>query len=90
MKPVVAIAGDTVEYSEFGIAVNGNLLRNSAPRSRDSKGRPLVHFPFGTYRVAADMVWVVSSYHPLSFDSRYFGPILAAAIRERLRPLLTL
>lgn len=89
MKPVVAIAGDTVENSELGVAVNGKLLRNTAPLSRDSKGRPLVHFPFGTYRVEADMVWVVSSFHPRSFDSRYFGPISVPAIRERLKPFLT-
>ena len=35
-------------------------------------------------------VWVVSDYHPRSFDSRYFGPISKALIRHYLRPLLVL
>jgi conjugative transfer signal peptidase TraF len=90
LKPVIAKPGDTVVFSDFGLQVNGVLLRNTAPRSRDSLGRPLPHFPFGTYQVRLDNVWVASSYHPLSFDSRYFGPIPTAAIRNRLKALLTL
>ena len=41
MKPVVASAGDLVELSDRGIAVNGVLLPNTAPRSMDSKARPM-------------------------------------------------
>jgi conjugative transfer signal peptidase TraF len=90
MKPVVAKAGDTVVASELGISVNGALLRNTAPRPKDSQGRPLPHHPFGTYSVAPGTVWVASIYNPLSFDSRYFGPISINQIRERLKPFLTL
>jgi conjugative transfer signal peptidase TraF len=90
LKPVVAKPGDAVVFSDSGLQVNGVPLSNTAPRSRDSKGRPLPHYPFGMYRVCADTVWVASSYHPLSFDSRYFGPIQTVAIRNRLKPLLTL
>lgn len=90
LKPVIAKPGDTVVLSPLGLQVNGVLLSNTAPRSRDSRGRPLAHFPFGTYQVRSDSVWVASSYHPLSFDSRYFGPIPMDAIRNRLKALLTL
>jgi conjugative transfer signal peptidase TraF len=90
LKPVVATAGDTVELSERGISVNGVFLRNTAPLSKDTKGRPLPAWPFGRYVVAPGTVWVASSYHPRSFDSRYFGPVLITAIRDRLRPFLTL
>lgn len=90
LKPVVAKPGDIVVYSGSGVRVNGILLRNTAPRPQDSKGRPLPHYPFGTYRVAPGTLWVASSYHPLSFDSRYFGPISTAIIRDRLKPLFTL
>src|SRR5262249_16073610 len=31
LKPIVAEAGDAVDVSVIGIAVNGSLLRNSAP-----------------------------------------------------------
>ncbi len=86
LKPVVAIPGDVVVTSDRGIAVNGTLLANTAPRDRDSKGRPLHHFSFGTHVVIPGFVWVASTYHPLSFDSRYFGPIPSGSIRERLKP----
>ena len=87
LKPVVAKAGDIVEVSANGITVNGTLLRNTAPRSKDSRGRPLVPWPFGTYRVCSGFVWVASEYNALSFDSRYYGPIPVSRIRHHLRPL---
>ena len=90
LKPIIAQAGDTVSVSPDGIRVNGRLLPNSAARGTDTAGRPLSPWRFGTYNVEAGKVWVLSSYHPRSFDSRYFGPIPETAIRERLRPLLTL
>ena len=90
MKPIVASPGDVVVLSESGLKVNGKLLGNTAPRSQDSKARPLPHYPFGTYRVSSGTVWVASSYHRLSFDSRYFGPIPTSIIRHRLKPFLTL
>jgi conjugative transfer signal peptidase TraF len=90
MKPVIASAGDVVEVSERGIAVNGSMLPNTAPKTNDSQGRPMRPWPFGQYRVASGFVWVASSYNPWSFDSRYFGPIPGSLIRERLKPFLTL
>jgi conjugative transfer signal peptidase TraF len=89
MKPVVARAGDVVEMSGQGIAVNGRLIPNTATRAADSHERPLTLWPFGRYLVAPGTVWVASSHHPRSFDSRYFGPIATSSIRDRVRPLLT-
>lgn len=89
MKPVVARFGDTVEFSEDGVAVNRRLLPNTAPRNADTQGRPLRHFPFGRYVVEPGTVWVASTYNPRSFDSRYFGPIPESLIRAHLRPLVT-
>ena len=90
LKPVIAKASDIVEMSARGISVNGLLLANTAPLPKDTQGRPLETWPFGRYRVAPGTVWVGSSYHSRSFDSRYFGPIPIAAIRDRLKPLFTL
>lgn len=90
LKPVVASADDNVELSARGISVNGVLLPNTAPLSKDTKGRPLEAWPFGRYSVAPGTIWVASSHHPRSFDSRYFGPISTGAIRHRVKPLLTL
>jgi conjugative transfer signal peptidase TraF len=89
LKPVVARAGDVVDLSKRGIAVNGRLLPNTAPLAADTKGRPLVHWQFGRFTVQAGELWVASSYNRRSFDSRYFGPVPVSSIRERLRPLLT-
>jgi len=89
LKPVVARAGDLVEMSARGMAVNGRLLPNTAPLARDSKGRPLRAWTFGRYMVGPDTVWVASSYNAQSFDSRYFGPVPVSVIRDHLRPLLT-
>ncbi|PYV63559.1 MAG: hypothetical protein DMG97_37365 [Acidobacteria bacterium] len=86
-SPIVAHAGDTVEVSANGIAVNGTLVHNTAPRAADSRGRPLTPWRFGNYTVPAGFVWVASDYNPLSFDSRYYGPISVSNIRHHLRPL---
>ena len=87
LKPVIARPGDTVMVSADGISVNGQRLPNTKPRQFDSAGRPLAAWPSGIYSVAFATIWVVSTYHPNSFDSRYFGPISISLIRHRLRPL---
>jgi len=90
MKPIVARAGDVVSVSKRGVAVSGRGLLNSVPLTRDTAGRPLTPWPYGTYAVQPGTVWVVSDYHTRSFDSRYFGPISESLIRNRLRYLLVL
>jgi conjugative transfer signal peptidase TraF len=90
LKPVIARAGDVVEVSKAGIAVNGNVLPHTAPRTVDSKSRTLRPWPVGRYVVVAGTMWVASSYNDYSYDSRYFGPVPAAAILYHLRPLCTL
>ena len=89
LKPVVGKAGDVVEVSQQGLIVNGHCLANTAAVPADTKGRPLNSWPSGRYEVRPGSVWVASSYHPRSFDSRYFGPISTSAIRDYLRPLVT-
>lgn len=89
LKQIVAWPGDAVEYASSGITVNGTLLPKTAPRDKDSLGRPLHHYPFGRYTVQPGMAWMVSSHHPRSFDSRYFGPVSLGQVREHLRPLVT-
>ena len=89
LKPVIATPGDTVMVSDDGISVNGRQLPNTRPRPLDSAGRPLKAWPPGIYSVSAETVWVASTYHPNSLDSRYFGPISISTVRHRLRPLWT-
>jgi conjugative transfer signal peptidase TraF len=89
LKPVVAKPGDTVEMSADGIAVNGQLLAQTAPVAKDRLGRRLESWPNGRYTVAEGTVWVASSYNRGSYDSRYMGPIPTRLIRSRLKPLWT-
>jgi conjugative transfer signal peptidase TraF len=90
IKPVVAREGDLVKFSPRGISVNGKLFKNTAPLPLDGVGRPLAHWEFGVYRVAAGEAWVASTYNYGSYDSRYFGPVRISSIRNRLRPIWTL
>jgi len=90
MKPEVARPGDIVELNASGVAVNGKLLPNSAPLQFDSRGRRLQHWRFGRFKVRQGETWVISSYNPRSFDSRYMGPITNGQIEHHLITLLAL
>lgn len=87
MKPVAAVAGDTVQVSRAGVAVNGRMIPNSRPSFRDPKGRSLAMFPAGLYRVPVGQVWLVSHYHPRSYDSRYYGPVPVRQIEGVAQPV---
>jgi conjugative transfer signal peptidase TraF len=87
IKPVVAWPGDTVETSAAGVSVNGRPLPHTATMDRDSSGRQIHPFPAGKYLVQGNQLWVVSSFSPRSFDSRYFGPIPLKSVRSWIRPL---
>src|ERR1019366_5726927 len=80
-------AGDVVEVDSRGVSVNGGLLLRSAPLEQDAAGRPLTAVPAGVYSVPPGYVWMISSYSPRSFDSRYFGPLPVAQLRGRVQPL---
>jgi conjugative transfer signal peptidase TraF len=88
-KYVLATAGDTVSITAEGLAVNGRAVPGSAVYYRDRVGRKLPHVPFGRHVVGADSLFMFSGHHPLSFDSRYFGPIPASSVISTMRPLWT-
>lgn len=87
LKPVVARAGDQVVVTARGLAVNGHELLHTAIPEHDSRGRPLPAVPPGTYPVRSGTVWVLSTYHPRSLDSRYYGAISEASIIDGMRPI---
>jgi conjugative transfer signal peptidase TraF len=88
-KPVVAVAGDSVTVDADGVSVNGHRLPNSVAVGVDGAGQPMPTIAHRRYVVETGTVWVVSSYTPWSFDSRYFGPIATSSIRGEARPLWT-
>lgn len=87
IKPVSAWPGDTVTTTPIGVAVNGAIIHNSMPNTKDPFGKDLHPYAYGNYKVPAGQVWVISSYSPRSFDSRYFGPIPVTSIRSWLKPI---
>jgi conjugative transfer signal peptidase TraF len=88
MKPVVALPGDTVEVEADGIRVNDILLPNSAPLEWDGQRRKAPAVAFSKEVVPYGFVWLVSTYNPWSFDSRYYGKVPTSTIRQSVRPLL--
>ena len=90
LKPIAAIEGDRVTRTEEGISINGRLIANSKSLNRDGSGRPLPSPGANDVIVAKGEVWVISSYNPLSFDSRYFGPVPISKIEGLARPLFVM
>jgi conjugative transfer signal peptidase TraF len=89
LKRIVANAGDVVSLDGGGVTVNGTRLSHTAPRSCDLAGRPLPVCRLQGYRLQPGEVLAISDYSPLSFDSRYFGPIPRAQIQSVVVPVWT-
>jgi type IV secretory pathway protease TraF len=71
IKPVAASTGDVVCRHRSIVTINGRAA--AFARTADASGRPLPKWT-GCIRLDARGVFVLSA-EPLSFDSRYFGPI---------------
>ena len=87
LKPVVARAGDQVDITQSGLKINGQTVLNHSPESSDSRGRPLPVIGIGSTTVAPGRLWVVSTHHPRSLDSRYFGSISESSVVAGMRPV---
>jgi conjugative transfer signal peptidase TraF len=87
LKPIAAVAGDVVELTAETVRINGTRMPDSATHAQDRRGRPLPHWPWGRYQLAPGELWVMSPYHPASWDSRYFGPIRAESVIATATPL---
>lgn len=88
-KPVLAMAGDTVDLDPRVITVNGRPIPDSETFMSDSRGRPLPHYPWGKYILKDGELWLFSPYQPRSFDSRYFGPVWESQVVAVAQPLAT-
>lgn len=88
-KYVLAAPGDRIAIEPKGISVNGTPIDSSAVYYRDRIGRELPHYPFGEHVIGPDSLFMFSTHHPRSYDSRYFGPIPKSSIISTARPLWT-
>jgi len=80
LKPVVAIAGDRVSLGADSVTVNGRPIPGSRRLGADGAGRPILAIPLGDDIVGESAFWALSTDHPGSFDSRYFGAARTAGI----------
>jgi conjugative transfer signal peptidase TraF len=88
LKAVVAAAGDEIALSRAGVVVNGLLLPNSRPLSRDAAGRRLSSWPHGHFTLTQGQLWLYAD-NVRSWDSRYWGPVPVADILAKAVPVLT-
>ncbi len=90
VKIVAAVGGDEVEIRPEGVSVNGLLIPNTPVYVNDSQGRMhhLWH-PVGEFIVPDGQVFLVSNFHPRSWDSRYFGCLKVSEIRGTVREVWT-
>jgi conjugative transfer signal peptidase TraF len=84
LKPVLALAGQTVCRAGPVITVDGRKM--GAASEQDHSGRPLPVWQ-GCRVIGAGEVFLMNSDEPASLDGRYFGPIPLAAISGRAEPL---
>ncbi|MBU2765596.1 conjugative transfer signal peptidase TraF [Acidithiobacillus ferrivorans] len=90
LKTVIATPGETVTLGKNGMCVNDRCLPHSAPKSRSWAGQStLPHYPWGTYTVRPETVWLYGSLSAWSMDSRYYGPVSGARLRQKAVPVLT-
>jgi type IV secretory pathway protease TraF len=88
VKQVAAIGGDEVcraNEPENTIAINGKVTAEVLKTDRE--GRPLPSWQ-GCLRLVDGEFFLLQP-HPLSFDSRYFGPVLRCDILGVAHPLWT-
>ena len=86
LKPIAALRGQTVCEKDGDVSIDGKPVAHAL--MRDGAGRPLPHWT-GCRALHDDEIFLLSDYHPASFDSRYFGPLRRAAVIGRVVPLWT-
>ncbi len=85
LKKIVAIAGDEVEVKDF-VYVNGNLQKKSNVYKWNQFTQM---FPcYGKRTITPGMIWIMSDYNKMSFDSRYFCEVPTANVIGKAKLLL--
>jgi conjugative transfer signal peptidase TraF len=84
IKPVAAMAGQTVCRDGGLVSVDGRVLASA--RSHDRHGAPLPTWR-GCRRLGRGEVLLLNPARDDSFDGRYFGPLPLASVWGPVRPL---
>jgi conjugative transfer signal peptidase TraF len=89
LKIVYGTEDDIIELTQNGVEVNGDLLPFSTTLTQDGLNRQLVPFDKKKLVLQPNELWVMTNRNPLSFDSRYFGPIQFAQVSAVVKPIWT-
>jgi conjugative transfer signal peptidase TraF len=88
-KVVLAVGGDTVEWTEVGARFRGRLVPGTRAVLHDHAGRRIDPVPWGRYVLPPGSLWLYSPYSPRSLDSRFVGPVPTEWVLGVERPLWT-
>jgi conjugative transfer signal peptidase TraF len=90
LKRIAAVAGDVVTVQPEGVTINARLIPQSQVATQDSQGRTLPHAPWGTRTLHHHELWLMSTLHPHSLDSRTFGVVSIFDVIATAIPLAVL
>jgi conjugative transfer signal peptidase TraF len=85
LKLAMAIPGDDIELQDNYIRINQKKFK-LITFHQDRQGHDVLSYPRGIYEKTSGY-WMFS-FHPYSWDSRYFGPIHSSQVIAVLKPLL--
>lgn len=77
-KPVIALQGDTVLVSDRYIQVKGHRAFEIPIYEHDRRGRRLPN-AIGIHVLSPGTCFLLSTHSALSYDSRYYGPVLCGS-----------
>jgi conjugative transfer signal peptidase TraF len=86
LKRIGAQSGDEVCATRGGVFIEGTLVARAL--KDDSRGRPLPRWN-ACRKLKGQELFLLSSYSPFSFDSRYFGPVKRVGVIGQAIPLWT-
>lgn len=86
LKPLAAVAGDTVCRDQTTITINGIFAATARRRTRTGELLP----SWNGCQVLRENEILLLAPHPASFDGRYFGPTDRDTIAGIARPIFTL
>ena len=86
LKRIGAQSGDEVCATRRGLFIDGTLVAQAL--KDDSRGRPLPRWN-ACRKLNGQELFLLSTYSPFSFDSRYFGPVKRVGVIGRAIPIWT-
>jgi len=84
LKPVAAVAPQKVCVVRGVVRIEGRPVAATLPV--DARGRPL-HVWSHCRRLRAGELFLLSTFNPASYDSRYFGPVPISAVLGIAHPI---